>query len=240
MRISLHKTNQQISLTKGAVSVTIGENNTALDISKGSNNLSLEKTISQLELVEDNEDVSLTSNSSEVVNLSIVRNDIELVENRDAVALSRVESPISLESGTNNVSITVDTVVSQSPYGPQDIADAICSATDAVGDLVYASGVDVGGAYTVSKINIADENKMPAWAIIISKNGSTNCTVRFRGPLIGFVSGLTPGKPVFAGATGTLTQTVPTTVGRFVQFIGDAISDDIIILRPNFHMVRRA
>lgn len=84
---------------------------------------------------------------------------------------------------------------------------ANCLASDDVGDLVYITGPVSGGRIQVSKVDIDDADKMPAYGIIISKATATECTVQLDGPLS--EAGLTPNALYFAGVDGKLLEGPP-------------------------------
>lgn len=90
--------------------------------------------------------------------------------------------------------------------GPTSIA-GVCDAGDAVDNLVFVSGPEVGGIVRVSKIDITDKAKGPATGIIQSKATATDCVVHLRGPYP--LAGVTAGATIYAGTAGTMIEGGP-------------------------------
>jgi hypothetical protein len=110
---------------------------------------------------------------------------------------------------------------------------AFCLATDAVGDTVYIADAKVGDFYQVAKADIDDLAKMPGFGIIIHKSTSTQCIVQTSGIVRNVYTGLTPGKPLFIGTDGRLTETVTThnpTGPRVLQVMGLALGASDLLL----------
>lgn len=120
--------------------------------------------------------------------------------------------------------------------GAVHIVDANCLATDAIRATVYVSADEVGGLYTVTKVDIAAASAVQAIGIgvIIEKISPTVCRVQLSGPLVGLYVGLTPGRRLFVGATAELVETppVPTTGTALVQKMGYALSSSAVMLAP--------
>jgi len=111
---------------------------------------------------------------------------------------------------------------------------AQCLSSDAVGHVVYISGDKTGGFYQVTKVDIDDNNKMPALGIIVSKQSSTECTVQTSGRVESFTTGLTPNNYLFISTSSTLTQNRPanpSTGIRWIQIVAQAMSSTDILIR---------
>jgi hypothetical protein len=119
---------------------------------------------------------------------------------------------------------------------------ASCLSTDLVGNCVYISAPAVGGSYQVRTADPTNYSKMPCYGVIESKDDLTNCRVRIFGEVFYIYSGLTPGRPMFVGVDGRLTQVPPQpAIGSsvFVQVMGGALSTDVVVLMPNLMMTKR-
>lgn len=113
----------------------------------------------------------------------------------------------------------VDIEALQSSVSSQksDVSGLTCLSGDAVGDAVYISA-----ANTVAKADADDTAKIPAVGLIVSKQSSTSCTVRFNGLVTGLTS-LTAGAIYYLSATaGAITATAPT--APYAAPIGLAVS----------------
>lgn len=100
--------------------------------------------------------------------------------------------------------------------------------------MVYITGPMVGEYYQVGFCDIDDINKRAA-GMVVSKQSSTICAVQYSGLVSSIYSGLTPGLHMFLGEgeRGRLEQFVPArapTNNRYVEIVGKALSDDIILL----------
>ena len=120
---------------------------------------------------------------------------------------------------------------------------ATCLSTDLVGDCVY-SRADPGldGIYQVERADPRDPAKVPAVGVIIEKLTGTSCWVQWIGELPS--GGLVHSRQAFVGPDGRLTQDatllVPLVGGvLFVQNMGVAMSPNILLLMPNFSLVKR-
>jgi len=89
---------------------------------------------------------------------------------------------------------------------------ANCLAGDAAGACVYVTGASVGGVIQVATCNPADETKMPAIGILVSKSAATTGTVRrfAVGDLTGSGVAFVPGSRAFVGFAGLPVTTPPT------------------------------
>ncbi len=109
-----------------------------------------------------------------------------------------------------------------------------------VGELVYISGVSVAGVYQVDKIDISDFSKLPAVGVVITKATSTQGSIQWLGEVQSVFTGMTPGKIQFASASGGITETPPSTAGEHIQKIGVALDAGVLLLAPNFTLIKRA
>jgi hypothetical protein len=119
-----------------------------------------------------------------------------------------------------------------------EVKAANCLAADAVGDLVYVTGAEVGGRVQVSKVDIDDAAKMPVYAIIVSKQSATDCLVQLEGDVAS--AGLTPNALYFAGVDGKILEGPPPRPGsgyRRFQVVGQADDDGSLVFQPEriFH-----
>lgn len=97
------------------------------------------------------------------------------------------------------------------PSSSDKTFSADCLAGDAVGACVYVTGASVAGVMQVATCDPADETKMPAVGIIVSKPGATSATVqRFAvADLTGSAAVLVPGNRAWVGFTGLPVTTAP-------------------------------
>lgn len=104
---------------------------------------------------------------------------------------------------------------------------ANCLAGDAVGDLVYCTGVPGGGLFQVAKADPNIAGKHPALAVITEKINATTCVIQFNGVSPDLYSGLSPGALYWLGASG-VPVTSPVTAAP--QAVGVAVSAEAINL----------
>lgn len=120
--------------------------------------------------------------------------------------------------------------------GAAHIVDANCQISDAVKDVVHVSGDEVGGIYTVTKVDIAATDAVEAIGIgvITEKLTSTTCRVQLNGPLVGVYTGLTPGRRLFVGNLGQLVEAppLPSSGASLIQKMGYALSSSAVMLAP--------
>lgn len=93
---------------------------------------------------------------------------------------------------------------------------------------------DNAGTATARKADATDATK-PAHGFVDAASTSPGpATVFFPGQIVGGVSGLTVGAPVFlsAASPGGVTTTAPTTAGNLVQQVGTAISATSFVFQP--------
>lgn len=97
------------------------------------------------------------------------------------------------------------------PSSSDKTFSANCLAGDAVGACVYISGASVAGVPQVTTCSPADETKMPAVGIIVSKAAATDCTVqRFAiADLTGSGVAFVPASRAFVGFAGLPVTTPP-------------------------------
>ena len=119
---------------------------------------------------------------------------------------------------------------------------ANCLSTDSAGKCVYITGPR-SGLYQVTTAEPQDgSTKMPAIGVIIQKPTSVTCEVQLSGELDGLLSGFTPGRVLFVAVDGSLTHTIPTAaVGQlaYIQSMGVALSDDVVLVMPDFSIIKR-
>lgn len=111
---------------------------------------------------------------------------------------------------------------------------ADCQPTDEVRDVVRISADAVGGVYQVGKLDITSSAAELALGVIISKASPTRCTVQVGGQMAGIYTGLDAGKPLFVGGDAKLTHVVPihpATGIKWVHFIAQALSSDVVLLQ---------
>jgi hypothetical protein len=115
-----------------------------------------------------------------------------------------------------------------------------CLATDAVGDFVYITGNKVGTRIQVTKADITNGAKMPAFGVIIDKPTSDTCTVQWTGEVSGVFSGLTAGSVHFLSDTGVPVPTLPAPgVTHYLQKLGVATSSNSLVLQGSSDLVKR-
>jgi hypothetical protein len=120
------------------------------------------------------------------------------------------------------------------PRRRENFALGACLATDNVGDLVYVRGLFTGTRYRVERADPSDSLKMPAVAVIVSKQTPTACTIMFYG-MTSLYSGLTPGEAYVVGTDGRPAKLGDPNYpgsGYIVQQIGVATDDDEMLIRP--------
>lgn len=114
-----------------------------------------------------------------------------------------------------------------------DTFEAICLATNVVGDAVYAYDNAVGDIYKVRRADPRDTAKMPALGIIVSKETSTECTVQFIGGVTGVYGGMTVNQRLFVSAVGRLADSPPTALPggyALIQPMGVTVGFNILQL----------
>jgi len=112
---------------------------------------------------------------------------------------------------------------------------AVCTVSEQVGDLVYISGPMTGDKLTVRKCDPSDQNKMPAWGMIVRKDSDTDCVVQKYGFVAGVYSGLIPGAVYWVDSAGELGD-YPRP--GFAQIAGQAVDPDVFFLEIETNMTR--
>lgn len=101
-------------------------------------------------------------------------------------------------------------------------------AAVSVRDLVYTTGAfsaDIADNHSVAKT--------PVIGMVIEKPSTTSATIAYFGMVEGF-SGLVPGSDLFLGMSGgIITPPLPSTPGRIIQKIGQALSPAALLLDPD-------
>ncbi len=117
-----------------------------------------------------------------------------------------------------------------------DTVVANCAPADATGDCVKISGDAIGGVYQVGAVDITDPAPEPACGIIISKTSPTDCVVQVSGVMAGVYAGLTSGRVYFVDVNSRLDEAPPAAPApgntTYVQSMGVALSDNVIVLSP--------
>lgn len=114
--------------------------------------------------------------------------------------------------------------------------DATCTASEAIGQPVYVSGIN-----TVSQADASSESTADVVGFVVAKASTTSCTVRTNGVVSG-LSGLTPGTTYFLSeTTGGITSAPVTTSGAVLFAIGKALSStELIITVSNQDAITRS
>lgn len=127
---------------------------------------------------------------------------------------------------------------STSPGGtpqPPVTANATCSPTDQVGDLIH---VKPDGS--VEKSDITTWSKMPVVGCITSKSSPTSCTVQ-TGSQVSLYSGLIPGKVYFVGPNSRPVYPRPVPApgsSIFIQSIGLAVNSTTLMITPGANVFK--
>ena len=107
-----------------------------------------------------------------------------------------------------------------------------CATSVSTGDLVMESSTLVDTVDTVTD----NTDLRPVFAIVISKESATECTILLLGEVAGF-TGLTKGRKVFLDTSGSITAT-PVTTG-YLQCLGVAKEFGIVDFRPQMDRIKR-
>lgn len=110
---------------------------------------------------------------------------------------------------------------------------ASCSASVALGEIVYLTGSIVGGFPEVDTVDIDANGENPGVGVVVKKRTTTTCVVQVNGIVSNVYTGLTPGSFLFVAPGGSLTESMPATptVGkRAIQNIGSVLEDDRVLL----------
>ena len=119
---------------------------------------------------------------------------------------------------------------------------ADCLATDAIGDFVYVTADEISGRIQVSKVDITDSNKMPAFGVITSKPSTTTCTVQTSGEVSGVYTGMTPQALIFVGSDSRLSELSPDpppATTYYVQSAGQVLSSTKFMLQLEKIVIKR-
>jgi hypothetical protein len=114
-----------------------------------------------------------------------------------------------------------------------EVKAANCLASDTVGDLVYVTGPKVSGRVQVTKVDVDDPAKMPAYAIVVSKQSATDCLVQLEGDVS--ESGLTPNALYFVGINSRIFEGPPPRPAsgyRRYQVVGQADDTGNLYFQP--------
>lgn len=120
------------------------------------------------------------------------------------------------------------------PRKRENFALGACLSSDSVGDLVFIRDVFTGTRYRVEKADPSDSLKMPAAAVIVSKQTPTACTIMFYG-FTNLYSGLAPGEAYVVGTDGLPAKVGDPNypvAGNIIQQVGVATDDDELLIRP--------
>ena len=115
---------------------------------------------------------------------------------------------------------------------------AYCSPLDQPGHAVRIVAVE-NGAVTVSKVNPAYADQMPAYAVIVSKYSETQCVVQTGGDMtVNKVLEVDMGKKCYVGMDGYLTTDVPTADLSpsgvvILQYMGTGLGPTGVSLNPS-------
>jgi len=115
-----------------------------------------------------------------------------------------------------------------------------CQTTDAIGDFVYVTGNKVSGKIQVTKADITNGSKMPAFGVIVDKPTTTTCIVQWAGEVVGLFTGLSAGRVHFLDDSGVPAPTLPTPGSdHYLQKVGIATSSDSLALQNDANLVKR-
>ncbi len=129
-----------------------------------------------------------------------------------------------------------------SPQRQAEFFRGLCTAVETIGKMVYVSGPKVGSAVPVRLAEPEDGDKMPSIGVVVYKFSATECLVQQSGQVSGIFSGLEEGKTYKVGTSGSIQRLAPVAgVGGYawVQFIGHAVSEDVLYLSPEMQMAKR-
>lgn len=120
----------------------------------------------------------------------------------------------------------------------KDRAQALCFASDAVGDCVSVVGDELAGKYQVTKTDIDSStfDESVSIGIISLKLSSTECIVHLLTELRSVYTGMTPGSLYYVGADSRPTDIEPGNPGsgtRTSQIIGYAVASDVLYINPS-------
>jgi hypothetical protein len=105
-------------------------------------------------------------------------------------------------------------LLSAVPAQPNEFLAVSCLSADAVGDVVYFTGVDA-----VARVVMTDRTKGPGVGIIIKKRGATSAVVQTRGIVRNVYAGLPTRSTLFVSDDGGLTALVPSFPSTGIRYI---------------------
>ena len=114
-----------------------------------------------------------------------------------------------------------------------DVVSVACLPTDAVGDVVaLRDTATVTGRWRVHRANPMDNNRMPGIGVLLRKVTPTTGIMQRVGNVRGIYSGLVAPRPVWVGADGRPTQTIPAPIGGpvIIQRFGLSVDGDVLFL----------
>lgn len=114
------------------------------------------------------------------------------------------------------------------PRSEKALRRATCASSDAVGDVVYVTGPEVGSLLQVSALEVTGSTDPAPAGVITRKIDATTCVVQLHGPTLDIYSGLTAGEVYFVGSDAIPTLTPA--VGSHI--IGLAIDDEKLFVQP--------
>lgn len=154
---------------------------------------------------------------------------VSLASTTVTLALDQTPENISLEQPTITLELAAEHSVGS---GVDQLFDAACSASEAVGDPVYHTGSVSGGLAVVALSDRTDPAKLPAVGIVEVKPTSTTCKVRNDGPTTSIYTGLTPGSHYFVSDAAGVSTVIPASgTGEFVQHLGTALTSTELLVK---------
>ena len=134
---------------------------------------------------------------------------------------------------------TLDIIDVPEDSGDVRVVDCVCSGTDAVGDLVYHTGLAPSDTPEVAKVDIDIQGEDRVFGLILEKPTINTCRVLIEGELSGV--GFTPGATYYANTTSQLTPTRPIRRPggtRSVHIVGTALTSTTLFFRPAENVAR--
>lgn len=124
-----------------------------------------------------------------------------------------------------------------------DELQALCTASEGIGDCVRISGPKSGTLYQVREMNPQNPGEDQAIGIVTDKSDPTHCTVITRGLMAGIYTGLVPGDRYFIDPSSQLTNVrpSPTPAGGtyYLQVMGVALDTEELLVNPETPVVMR-
>ncbi len=134
---------------------------------------------------------------------------------------------------------TLDIIDVPDAAGDVRVVDCVCSGTDAVGDLVYHTGLAPSDTPEVSRVQIDTQGQDRVFGLILEKPTLNTCKVLIEGELSGV--GFSPGSTYYANTAAQLTPTRPLRRSggtRSVHIIGTALTATTLFFRPAENVAR--